>query len=129
MYGLLINRLYLEEILDGRKTCDARPFPTPHRGRIALMDNKTFRVLGCANLWKVEQVGYDVFRAWQKTLEYQIPEDPLGPSKKYYLYHLKDVVRFATPLEVEHFPENNVWVCFRDSELKNATRQRNLGDF
>ena len=38
MYGLIMLREYLDEILDRKKTFDARSYPTDKRGTIALVD-------------------------------------------------------------------------------------------
>ncbi|MCQ2079371.1 MAG: hypothetical protein MJZ38_04865 [archaeon] len=129
MYGLLINRLYLEEILDGRKDCDARPFPTDRRGRIALLDNKSLKVLGFADLVRVEVTDYAHYRAWQTTMRYQIPLDPLGDRRAYYLYRLRNVTRIATPLTVPTYSRDHVWVFIDDRVRRQATVQKGIADF
>ena len=41
---------YLNEILDGSKTFDARSYPTNKRGKIALIDFKTMKIYGTIEL-------------------------------------------------------------------------------
>lgn len=44
MHGLTMIKQYLDEILDGEKTFDARSYPTNKRGTIALVDSRTMKV-------------------------------------------------------------------------------------
>lgn len=53
MYGLIMLREYLDEILDGIKTYDARSYNTNKRGLIALVDTKKSAIIGT-----VELIGY-----------------------------------------------------------------------
>lgn len=46
MYGLIMLTEYLDEILDGTKTYDARAYNTNKRGLIALVDTKKSAVIG-----------------------------------------------------------------------------------
>ncbi len=43
MYGLTMLKDYLNEILDGSKTYDARAYPNNKRGTIALVDSRTMK--------------------------------------------------------------------------------------
>ncbi len=50
MYGLIMLREYLDEILDGKKTYDARAYDTTKRGTIALVDTKKSAIIGLIDL-------------------------------------------------------------------------------
>lgn len=46
MFGLIMIKNYLNEILDGSKTFDARSYPTNKRGKIALIDSGSMKIYG-----------------------------------------------------------------------------------
>ena len=50
MYGLKMKRYYLNEIISGAKSDDARLEDTSIRGKIALIDSETYELLGYADL-------------------------------------------------------------------------------
>ena len=50
MYGLIMLREYLEEILDGQKTYDVRAYDTGKCGTIALVDTKESAIIGLVDL-------------------------------------------------------------------------------
>lgn len=50
MYGLIMLTEYLDEILDGTKTYDARAYNTNKRGLIALVDTKKSAIIGTVEL-------------------------------------------------------------------------------
>lgn len=50
MFGLTMIKDYLNEILDGSKTFDARSYLTNKRGKIALIDSKTMKIYGTIKL-------------------------------------------------------------------------------
>ena len=50
MDGLIMLRDYLDEVLDGKKTYDARAYGTNKRGTIALVDTKKSAVIGLIDL-------------------------------------------------------------------------------
>ena len=56
MYGLIMIKDYLNEFLDGKKTYDARAYRTNKRGTIALVDSKTMKVYGYAELVGVREI-------------------------------------------------------------------------
>ena len=46
MFGLKMIKDYLNEILDGSKTFDARSYPTSKRSKIALIDSRSMKIYG-----------------------------------------------------------------------------------
>ena len=50
MFGLKMIKDYLNEILDGSKTFDARSYPTSKRGKIALIDSRLMKIYGTIEL-------------------------------------------------------------------------------
>ena len=50
MFGLTMIKDYLNEILDGSKTFDARSYPTNKRGKIALIDSRSMKIYGTIEL-------------------------------------------------------------------------------
>lgn len=67
MYGLIMLREYLDEILDGAKFYDARAYNTNKRGLIALVDTREFAIIGTVELIgtkpiKIKKAG----RVWTK---------------------------------------------------------------
>lgn len=50
MYGLIMLKEYLDEILDGKKTYDVRSYDTAKRGTISLVDTKKSAIIGLIDL-------------------------------------------------------------------------------
>ena len=50
MFGLTMIRDYLNEILDGSKTFDARSYATNKMGNIALIDSRSMKIYGTIEL-------------------------------------------------------------------------------
>lgn len=60
-------RDYLDRILNGKKSYDARSYPTDKRGTIALVDTKESSIVGSANLIGVHQISADEYCKWHVT--------------------------------------------------------------
>ena len=67
MYGLIMIRDYLDEIIDGKKTFDARNYPTSKRGTIALVDTKKSAIIELVDLIGVHQITADEYCKWHAT--------------------------------------------------------------
>lgn len=50
MYGLIMLREYLDEILEGKKSYDARAHDTSKRGTIALVDSRKSSIIELVDL-------------------------------------------------------------------------------
>lgn len=67
MYGLIMIREYLDEILDGKKTYDARSFDTNKRGTIALVDTKKSAIIGLIDLVGTHTITAEEYCSWHAT--------------------------------------------------------------
>ena len=67
MYGLKIEKDYLIDIIDGNRNNDVRLIDTSIRGRIALIDNETYEILGYAKLVDTKKITYEEYLIWHIT--------------------------------------------------------------
>lgn len=56
MYGLIMIKDYLDEILGGKTTYDARGYPTNKRGTIALVDSRSMKAYGTVDLVGIREI-------------------------------------------------------------------------
>lgn len=64
MYGLTMIKDYLDEILDGSKTFDAKSYPTNKRGTIVLVDSRSMKVYGYIDLIGVREITPQEYALW-----------------------------------------------------------------
>lgn len=127
MYGLLMMRYYMEEMFGGKKDCDARLYPTPKRGRIALVDSSSFKVHGVADLTKVTEITYEEFVAWHRTGPFSDSEiAPYANGKTCYAYHLENIRRLTVPIRIHKDPDARIWVEISDKIVNTFDSQRTL---
>lgn len=100
---------YLNEILYGSKTFDARSYPTNKRGKIALIDSRLMKIYGTIELVGCREISVEEYCSWHQTgrfqnLIFQVDDE----NKKYYAYDFKNPQRLAKPIKVD--VEKHTWV-------------------
>lgn len=109
MYGLVMLREYLDEILDGIKTFDARSYPTNKRGLIALIDSRSMKIYGTIELVGCREISAEEYRSWHQTGRFQKYRFEVeDKDKKYYAYDFKNPKKLIKPIKV--YIEKHTWV-------------------
>ena len=114
MFGLTMIKDYLNEILDGSKTFDARSYPTNKRGLIALIDSRSMKIYGTIELVGCREISAEEYCSWHQTgrfqnLTFQVDD----VNMKYYAYDFKNPQRLAKPIKVD--VEKHTWVEMPDN--------------
>lgn len=117
MYGLIMIREYLDEILDGKKTYDARAYDTNKRGTIALVDTKKSAIIGLIDLVGTHKISANEYCKWHATgkwegLVFQVED------KDYYAYDFENPRRLATPIKI--VKNGKVWTKIDDKIIFNV---------
>lgn len=116
MYGLIMIKEYLDEILNGDKTCDARSYDTNKRGTIALVDSKKSAIIGLVDLIGTYQISAEEYCKWHATgkwagYAFQVNDQ----SATFYAYDFNNPMRLAHPIKIEK--TGKVWTRI-DDEVK-----------
>lgn len=116
MYGLVMLREYLDEILDGLKTYDARSYDTKKRGSIALVDTRKSAIIGFVDLVGTHPISAREYCDWHATGKWagmilQVEE----MNRTYYAYDFKNPKRLAHPIKIDK--TGRVWTMI-DNEIK-----------
>ena len=117
MYGLIMIREYLDEILEGKKTYDARSYDTNKRGTIALVDTKKSAIIGLIDLVGTHKISADEYCMWHATgkwegMVFQVED------KDYYAYDFENPRRLATPIKI--VKTGKVWTKIDDGIQMNV---------
>lgn len=117
MYGLIMIKDYLDEILDGKKTFDARSYPTTKRGTIALVDSKKSSIVGLVDLIGVHLISADEYCKWHATgkwsgMVFQVEDN----DSVFYAYDFINPRRLARPIKITK--TGKVWTTIDDA-IKN----------
>ena len=99
MYGLTMIKDYLDEILDGKKTYDARSYPTNKRGTIALVDSRTSKIFGLVDLINIRLISYDEYCNWHITDRFRNYKFYANPNIMYYAYDFINPRRLLKPIK------------------------------
>lgn len=109
MFGLTMIKDYLNEILEGSKTFDARSYPTNKRGIIALVDSRTMKVYGTVELVGCREISEEEYCAWHSTGRWKNAKFEVNePNGKYYAYDFEKPQKLAKPIKLEC--EKHTWV-------------------
>ena len=127
MYGLKIERDYLLDIIDGNRGNDVRLIDTSIRGRIALIDSKTYEILGYAKLTETKKITYEEYLTWHitdifsksKTMEYIDKMDFALLNAPAYSYILTNPEAIDVPLLANPINENKIWIKF---DIEDCTK-------
>ena len=117
MYGLIMLREYLDEILDGKKTYDARAYDTNKRGTIALVDTRKSIIVGLIDLVGTHKISVEEYCKWHATgkwesLVFQVED------KDYYAYDFENPRRLVTPIKI--VKTGKVWTKIDDKIQMNV---------
>lgn len=109
MYGLIMIKDYLIEILNGTKTFDARSYPTNKRGVIALIDSRTMKIYGTIELVGCRKISAEEFCSWHTTGRFQnyVFEVP-NKNAIFYAYDFEKNRELIEPIKVN--VEKHTWV-------------------
>ena len=114
MFGLTMIKDYLNEILDGSKTFDARSYPTNKRGKIALIDSRSMKIYGTIELVGCRKISAEEYCAWHQTGKFQNYEFKAEDNNKtFYAYDFKNPQRLAKPIKLD--VEKHTWVEVPDN--------------
>lgn len=117
MYGLIMIREYLKEILDGDKTYDARSYDTNKRGTIALVDTKKSAIIGLVDLVGTHKIKAEEYCKWHATGKWQGLELQVeNMNATFYAYDFDNPRRLASPIKIEK--NGRVWTTL-DNSVKN----------
>ncbi len=108
MSGLTMLKYYLNEILDGVKTYDARSYPTSKRGTIALVDSKSMKVFGYVDLINVREITREEYSKWHSSGPWANCLMYVDPTKKYYAYDFINPRKELNPFKITG--EKHTWV-------------------
>ena len=119
MYGLTMLKDYLNEFLDGSKTYDARSYTTNKRGTIALVDSKSMRVYGYADLVGIKEITPQEYASWHCTGRWSGCVMQVDESKKYYAWEFQNVRKEEKPYKV--LGEKHTWVVVGEKKSKQES--------
>lgn len=114
MYGLIMLREYLDEILDGDKTYDARAYDTKKRGTIALVDTKKSTIIGVIELIGTHKISAEEYCKWHATGKWAgriLQVEDMNAT--FYAYDFDNPKRLVSPIKVEK--NGRVWATIDDS--------------
>lgn len=114
MYGLIMLREYLDEILDRDKTYDARAYDTKKRGTIALVDTKKSAIIGVIELIGTHKIPADEYCKWHATGKWEgMKLQVEDMNATFYAYDFDNPRRLLNPIKIEK--NGRVWVAIDDS--------------
>ena len=110
-------REYLDEILDGKKTYDARSYDTNKRGTIALIDTRKSAIIGLIDLVGTHKISAEEYCKWHaagkwESLVFQ------AEDKDYYAYDFENPRRLVTPIKI--VKTGKVWTKIDDKIQMNV---------
>lgn len=101
MYGLIMIREYLDEILDGKKTYDARSYDTNKRGTIALVDTRKSAVIGLIDLVGTHAITAEEYCDWHATGKWEgmiLQVEDMNAT--FFAYDFANPRRLASPIKI-----------------------------
>ena len=132
MYGLLMKKEYLTDILNKKTFIDARLINTDIRGKIGLVESQTYKLYGYVNLYDVHQITYEDFVKWHLSDDYnldvvyeKLKNDNM--VKRYaYAYDLSNPEALEIPLILNPQKLNNIWIEFDEKDSNKGYIQESL---
>ncbi len=116
MYGLVMLREYLDEILYGLKTYDARSYDTKKRWTIALVNTRKSAIIGFVDLVGTYPISVREYCDWHATGKWAgLILQVENMSKTYYAYDFKNPGRLAHPIKIDK--SGRVWTMI-GNEIK-----------
>ncbi len=130
MHALLMMKVYLDEIVRGEKSTDARLYPTDIRGTVVLGDSSTDKVYATAELVDCREISYERFVAWHRTGPFKDVEfAPYHEGKPCYEYVFSDVRKLTVPVTIPNPSGNRMWVEIPEETVRSFGYQRTLFQF
>ena len=125
MYGLIMIKEYLDEILDRDKTYDARNYDTNKRGTIALVDSKKSAIIGLVDLIGTHQISDEKYCKWHATGKWSGYDFQINnPKAIFYAYDFDNPRKFAHPIKIEK--TDRVWTRIDDEVKEQFVVQERL---
>ena len=121
MCGLIMLRDYLDEILEGKKTYDARAYDTNKRGTIALVDTKKSSIIGLVDLVGTHKISAQEYCKWHATGKWEgmiLEVDDMNAT--YYAYDFKNPRKLAKPIKIKKTGrvwteiDDDIELCFQE---------------
>lgn len=110
-------REYLDEILDGKKTYDARAYDTSKRGTIALVDSRKSSIIGLVDLVSTHKISAQEYCKWHATGKWKgLVFEVKDMNAAYYAYDFENPRRLATPIKIKK--TGRVWTRIDDLQFK-----------
>lgn len=125
MYGLIMIREYLDEILDGNKLCDTRSYDTKKRGTIALVDTKKSTIIGLVDLIGTHTITAEEYCKWHaigKWSGMKLQVEDMNAT--FYAYDFANPRRISSPIKIEK--NGRVWTTIDDSIKSQFIFQESL---
>jgi len=101
MYGLIMIREYLDEILEGKKTYDARSYDTNKRGMIALVDSRKSAIIGLIDLVGTHTITAEEYCNWHATGKWErmiLQVEDMNAT--FFAYDFANPRRLASPIKI-----------------------------
>ena len=125
MYGLIMIKEYLDEILDGDKTYDARIYDTNKRGTIALVDSKKSAIIGLVDLIGTHQISAEEYCKWHATGKWNGYDFQINnPKAIFYAYDFDNPRKLAHTIKIEK--TDRVWTRIDDEVKEQFVVQERL---
>lgn len=104
---------YLDEILEGKKTYDARAYDTNKRGTIALVDSRKSSIIGLVDLVSTHKISAQEYCKWHATGKWEgLILEVEDMNATYYAYDFKNPRRLAKPIKTKK--TGRVWMKIDD---------------
>lgn len=117
MYGLIMLREYLDEILEGKKSYDARAHDTSKRGTIALVDSRKSSIIELVDLVSTHKISAQEYCKWHATGKWEgMILEVEDMNAAYYAYDFKNPRRLAMPIKIKK-KMGRVWTKIDDKEI------------
>ena len=136
MFGLIIKKEYLLDIINGKRKFDARLQDTNIRGRIGLIEPKTNILYGYAKLVNVRRITHEEYVKWHVSSTFsmydakkQLENTDNNKMLSAFAYDFIDVEPLTVPQEIEPKINNKVWIEFDDQYTNIGYVQQSLFDF
>ena len=132
MYGLLMKKEYLLDILNRKTFYDARLIDTDIRGRIGLVESSTYKLYGYVNLYDVHQITYEDFVKWHITDDYNLDivseklKNDVMVKRYAYAYDFSNPETLDIPLILNPQKVNNIWIDFEEKDSNRGYIQESL---
>lgn len=122
MHGLIMLGEYLDEILEGKKTYDARAYDTNKRGTIALVDSRRSSIIGLVDLISTHKISAQEYCKWHAAGKWEgLILEVEDMNATYYAYDFKNPRRLAKPIKIKK--TGRVWTKI-DDDIKFCFQEK-----